>query len=156
MRSSGLYEQDFYAWAKEQAGLLRSGKIMFADVEHIAEEIESMGKSEKRELASRLEVLLTHLLKWRFQPERRGASWEDTINDQRDRIADHIDENPSLKPQTPDILARSYRYARKFAARETKSPLARFPAECPWSCAEVMASDFWPEAASEGGDETQS
>ncbi|MCT6678023.1 DUF29 domain-containing protein, partial [Staphylococcus aureus] len=79
MSNSTLYEQDFYAWANEQAGLLRAGKLAQADIEHIAEEIESMGKTEKRELVSRLAVLLLHLLKWQFQPGRRGTSWQATI-----------------------------------------------------------------------------
>ena len=74
MSNASLYEQDFYAWANEQAGLLRAGRLSEADSGHNAEEIESMGKSEKRELVSCLVVLLLHLLTWRAQPVRRGAS----------------------------------------------------------------------------------
>ena len=77
------YERDFYAWANEQAALLRAGRLGEADFKHIAEEIESMGKTEKRELVSRLTVLLLHLLKWRFQPELRSANWRLTVEEQR-------------------------------------------------------------------------
>ena len=81
--STNLYEHDFYDWANTQAALLRSGKLEAADIENIAEEIESMGKGERRELENRLVVLLLHLLKWQFQPERRGKSWRATIRIQR-------------------------------------------------------------------------
>lgn len=91
---SPLYDRDFYAWSREQAELLRSGKLAEADIENIAEEIDSMGRTEKRELISRLTVLLLHLLTWRFQPGKRGPSWEASIANQRDDIADHLDDNP--------------------------------------------------------------
>src|SRR5579864_8782072 len=74
-----LYNRDFYAWSRQQAELLRAGKLAQADIEHIAEEIDSMGRTEKRELISRLSVLLLHLLKWRYQPDKRGPSWEASI-----------------------------------------------------------------------------
>ena len=91
------YDHDFYAWANEQAALLRQGKLGDADIEHIAEEIESMGRTEKRELVSRLTVLMLHLLKWRFQPGKRCSSWETSITVQRNRLARHMTDNPSLK-----------------------------------------------------------
>src|SRR6202044_3218211 len=108
---SALYDQDFFAWSQEQADLLRSGKLSDADIDHIAEEIESMGRTEKRELVSRLTVLLAHLLKWTHQPDKRGPSWESTIRVQRNRLIDHLDDNPSLKPQMPQALANAYRDA---------------------------------------------
>src|ERR1700676_1028911 len=91
------YDRDFYAWANEQAALLRAGKLAQADLAHIAEEIESMGKTEKRELVSRLTVLLLHLLKWRFQPELRGTSWRLSVEEQWLQVASHLADNPSLK-----------------------------------------------------------
>jgi len=91
------YQQDFYAWAKEQSALIRAGKLSDIDWTHIAEEIEDMGKSEKRAMESRLEVLLTHLLKWQFQPSRRSKSWQLTLKDQRRRLGKLLQENPSLK-----------------------------------------------------------
>jgi uncharacterized Zn finger protein len=84
-----LYDRDFFAWSLEQVKLLRAGKLAEADIEHIAEEIETMGRTEKRELISRLSVLLLNLLKWRYQPERRSPSWEASIRVQRNRLADH-------------------------------------------------------------------
>ncbi|HEY3718618.1 MAG TPA: DUF29 domain-containing protein [Roseiarcus sp.] len=81
--SDSNYDSDFYAWANEQAALLRAGRLGQADIEHIAQEIESMGRTEKRELVSRLRVLLVHLLKWRFQPTGRGSSWKASIRVQR-------------------------------------------------------------------------
>ncbi len=93
-----LYDRDFYAWSRQQADLLRAGKLAQADIEHIAEEIDSMGRAEKRELISRLSVLLLHLLKWQCKREKRSPSWWARIRVQRNRIADHLDDNPSLKP----------------------------------------------------------
>jgi len=147
MSNQQLYDQDFYAWANEQAGLLRAGRLSEADIEHIAEEIESMGKTEKRELVNRLAVLLLHMLKWQFQPGRRGASWEVTIRNQRRALADHLDDNPSLKPKLPEAVARAYADARGEAYAETGLPESVFPAQCPWSNDQIMDRDFWPEHA---------
>jgi len=147
MPQSPLYETDFYAWAKEQAALLRAGKLSAADIENIAEEIDSMGRSEKRELISRLTVLLLHLLKWRFQPDRRSPSWEASISVQRNRLARHLEDNPSLKPQIPKAFADAYRDAILDAVAETNLPRSVFPPECPWSFEEVTSADFWPDGA---------
>ena len=96
------YDTDFYSWTQQQANLLKTGRFLDADLENIIEEIESMGRSEKRELESRLTVLLQHLLKWQYQPERRGKSWELTIRNQRRAIALHLKKVPSLKPNLND------------------------------------------------------
>jgi ribosomal protein L29 len=143
--SASLYDHDFYAWANEQAALLRSGKLSAADIENIAEEIESMGKAERRELVSRLTVLLQHLLKWQFQPERRGASWEGTIRVQRRDIADHLDDNPSLKSKLPETISRAYGNAAILAPGETELSKTTFPQTCPWSFGQIMDEGFWPE-----------
>jgi len=142
--SANLYQQDFYAWASEQAALLRAGNLSAADVEHIAEEIESMGKAEKRELVSRLTVLLLHLLKWQFQPALRGNSWRTTIRVQRVQLADHLDDNPSLRGQCPEAIRRAYRLALVEAASETGLPDGTFPPVCPWSFEPLMDEGFWP------------
>ncbi len=139
------YEQDFYAWANEQAALLRSGNLSAADIENIAEEIESMGRSEKRELVSRLTVLLAHLLKWQYQPNFQGASWRTLICIQRLDIGDHFADNPSLKGHLPDSMVRAYRKAIMEAASETGLRQTTFPASCPWSFDQIMDDDFWPE-----------
>ena len=142
---STLYDHDFYAWSRQQAELLRAGKLTEADIEHIAEEIDSMGRTEKRELISRLTVLLLQLLKWRYQSGKRGPSWEASIANQRDDIADHLDDNPSLKPLLPQALASAYRKAAREAVAETGLPAATFPEACPWTVEQVLDGGFWPE-----------
>nr|WP_124307005.1 DUF29 domain-containing protein [Acetobacter pasteurianus] len=146
MMSSTLYDHDFYAWTNEQAGLLRAGKLSEADLEHIAEEIESMGKSEKRELISRLTVLLLHLLKWEFQPMRRGASWRLSIANTRDALTDHLADNPSLQSVLEASVETAYRRARRDAALETGLSENTFPSTCPWLFSQMMDENFWPEA----------
>jgi hypothetical protein len=141
-----LYDSDFYAWANTQAALLRAGKLDQADIENIAEEIESMGKSEKRELTSRLEVLLMHLLKWQYQPGGRGASWEITITNQRMDLTVHLNDNPSLKSKLPESIAYAYRKARGEAYAETGLDRNTFPKECPWPFEQFIDEDFWPGA----------
>ena len=145
MSKSSLYEQDFYAWANEQANLLRTGQVSAADIEHIAEEIESMGKTEKRELANRLAVLLLHLLKWQFQPVRRGASWEATVRVQRRDLTVLLKDNPSLKGKVAESVEQAYGNAVIQAAAETGFPEMTFPAECPWSFDQIMDATFWPD-----------
>jgi hypothetical protein len=139
------YDADFYGWANEQAALLRAGRLGEADIANIAEEIESMGRSEKRELVSRLAVLLTHMLKWRYQPAGRRSSWRASIIVQRSRLADHIDDNPSLKPLIPKAMATAYEEARVVAGDETKLGEAAFPPTSPWSFDEAMNPNYWPD-----------
>ena len=139
-----LYDTDFYAWANQQAALLRAGRLAEADIARIAEEIDSMGRSEKRELVSRLTVLLLHLLKWQFQQGLRGSSWRLSIANARDQIADHLDDNPSLIPKLPDAVASAYRYARRTAAVETGLAESAFPPDCPWTPAQILDEGFWP------------
>lgn len=138
---SDLYERDFYAWANEQAGLLRSGNLTSADIANIAEEIETLGRSEKRELLSRLTVLLQHLLKWRYQPDRRSRSWELSIANARDELVEHLADNPSLKSKIPEAMQASYRRARRGAELETGLPGSTFPTDCPWTFDQAMSSD---------------
>ena len=146
MSTSTLYDRDFYAWANEQAGLLRAGKLTQADIEHIAEEIESMGKSEKRELVSRLTILLLHLLKWQFQAPKRSKSWQNSVEVQRISLDSHLRDNPSLKSVLDGAISEAYRVARLEAENETGIDKNTFPVTCPWSFDQMMAEDFWPEA----------
>ena len=141
--SNTLYDQDFYAWANEQAALLRAGRFADIDVENVAEEIESMGRSEKRELVNRLAVLLMHLLKWRYQPGFRSNSWRLSIKEQRFQIARHMRDNPSLKSHLAEAMADGYSLARIKAERETG--LEDFPDACPFGFDEAMNDDFWPD-----------
>ncbi len=142
--STTLYETDFYAWSQTQAALLRDEEFEQVDWENIIEEIDSLGKSQRSELTSRLTVLLMHLLKWRYQPAKRGHSWLVTIGNQRDDLADLLAENPSLATQINSFILASYPKAVKKAARESRLPRATFPADCPWAVAQIMDEDFWP------------
>ena len=142
---SALYDSDFYAWSNQQAAFLRAGKPEKADLENIAEEIESMGRSEKRELTSRLKVLLLHLLKWQFQPGRRGPGWQASIQVQRHDIAIHLRDNPSLKSKVQESIADVYYTAAIEAGVETGLLRAAFPAICPYSFGQMTNNAFWPE-----------
>jgi hypothetical protein len=141
----GKYDSDFYAWATEQAALLRAGRLSEADIEHIAEEIETLGRSEKRELVSRLAVLLLHLLKWTYQPERRGKSWRLTIEEQRRQISRHLRDNPSLRAMLDEATADAYGDAVLRAERETDLPRDLFPWSCPYGVEQLLNDAFWPE-----------
>ena len=144
MSDPTLYDRDFYAWTAEQAELLRERRFAEVDLEHITEEIESMGRSEKRELVSRLTVLLLHLLKWQFQPVRQGPSWRLSIATTRDALADHLEENPSLRAVLEASIGVAYRRARRNAAVETGLAEHNFPATCVWSTDQLLGEDFWP------------
>lgn len=139
-----LYDTDVVAWANEQAWLLRTGRLDRLDIEHLAEEIEDVGKSEQRELASRMTVLLSHLLKWRFQPERRGPSWEITIRTQRAGIERRLRRTPSLARslEDPDWWADAWDDALDAATRETG--IADLPRTCPWAVGEVLDGNWLP------------
>jgi hypothetical protein len=141
------YDKDVILWSQEQARLLRAGRFAELDVEHLADEIEDVGKSEKRELASRMAVLLTHLLKWRSQPENRSQSWRATIIVQRKRIALAIKATPSLKAvmRDPDWQEDMWLDALAQASRETGLTMEDLPDACPWTTNQAADQDFWPE-----------
>ena len=141
------YEKDVVAWANEQAALLRAGKFSALDIEHIAEEIEDVGKSEQRELASRMAVLLAHLLKWQWQPERRGASWQTTLRIQRTAITRRLDKTPSLRPMLGDSdwISDMWGDARQQAAAEMQIGVALLPETCPWSMKQALDDGFLPD-----------
>lgn len=139
------YEKDFYAWAIHNAQLLREGKLSKVDIEHVAEEIESMGKSERRELINRLAVLLAHLLKWKYQPLRQSKSWEHTIKEQRYELIDLLGESPSLKHELEKQLSRAYQKALMIAEKETGFEQKVFPKGCPFSLKQALNKDFFPK-----------
>ncbi len=140
------YESDVIAWANEQVRLLRAGRFAELDIEHIAEEIEDVGKSERRELRNRMIVLLSHLLKWQSQPERRGSSWRKTINVQRRDIKQCLIDMPSLKPDLQDFQWRESVWASALdaAVKETGLTYETFPEDCPWTFEEALDADYWP------------
>ena len=139
------YETDVVAWANEQAWLVRNKKFELLDIEHIAEEIEDVGKSEQRELTSRMAVLIAHLLKWQFQPEYQGAGWERTIKEQRKSLAFHIKQVPSLKPKllNSDWQDAVWADAVTIAIRETG--IENFPETCPWTIDNILSHYWLPE-----------
>ncbi len=140
-----LYEHDFYAWAIHNADLIRQGRFAEIDAQNIAEELQSMGRSEKRELVNRLAMLLAHLLKWRFQPEHRGNSWRLTITNQRDELQDLLDQSPSLQYDIDIKLNKAYTRAKRQAVIETGLSEKTFLASCPFTLEQVLDHGFWPE-----------
>ena len=143
------YDKDVILWSLEQAALLRSGQLTQLDLEHLADEIEDVGKSEQREVASRMAVLLAHLMKWHFQPDRRGKSREDTIAIQRERIALAVKKTPSLKSA---MLGRDWQDdawldAVGQASNETGLARIDFESAREWPQDRVLAPGWLPEAS---------
>ena len=145
MTTAVRYEDDVVTWSTEQARLLREGRFDLLDIAHLAEEIEDVGKSEQRELANRMAILLAHLLKWERQPTRRGASWQITIRNQRRGIARRLEETPSLGPKLaePGWWAGVWDDATAQVAEETG--LSDFPDTCPWSRWQVLDQAWLPD-----------
>jgi hypothetical protein len=143
---STLYDTDFFLWTQEQAALLRD-RAGDLDWDNLAEEIESVGISDKRALTSQLTRLLLHLLKWRYESTHRqqGHSWQDSITDARRMIRLIVRDSPSLRTFPATRLAEAYADARHDAAQETGLPLATFPEACPWDLTQVLDRTFFPE-----------
>ena len=139
---NSLYEQDFYLWTQTTAQQLKDHKLQEIDIPNLIEEIESMGRSEKRELKSRLIILLMHLLKWQYQPEKRSESWRSTITEQRISIEVLLEDSPSLKPLVAEIFNDCYQKARIKASEETKIKLNFFPQESPFTQEETITNSF--------------
>ena len=141
------YNADIIQWARQQAALLRAGHFSALDIEHIAEEIEDVGKSEERALESRLAVLIAHLLKWQYQPEKRGASWRLMIAEQRRMIHRRLKKTPSLQNalHDPDWISDAWTDGCTLAAKETAIARATFPKSCPWDINDTLGDEFWPD-----------
>lgn len=142
--SQDLYETDLYLWTQTQAALLRAGRRQDIDWHHLAEEIESLGGSQKSEIRNRLAVLWQHLLKWEFQPQKRKYGWRASIVEQRLQIEGLLEVSPSLKSWPEAALAKAYRLGRVRAAGETGLAESVFPAACPYSLAQVLDDRFYP------------
>jgi hypothetical protein len=136
------YETDFYGWTREQAQALRARQGEALDWSNLAEEIESMGRSDADALASQLTRLLLHLLKWRYQPNRRSRSWELSMQEARLQISRRLRKSPSLKAKLGELLQESYEDARLRSARQTGLALETFPIECPWTFEQAMDEKF--------------
>ncbi len=144
MRTAELYDTDFAEWTRHNAELLRSGRVSEADLEHIAEEIEDMGKREQRSLQNRLVRLIEHLLKWQHQPQRRGSSWTRTIVVQRIGIQRLLEANPSFRPALPEAVAEAYADAVRVVSAVTKRPRTGFPPSCPFSVEQLLNEAYLP------------
>jgi hypothetical protein len=144
--TTATYETDFYQWTQQQAAILRQGQFNRVDLDlaNIAEEIESMGKRDRRAISGYLQNVLMHLLKWQYQPQRRGTSWRLSIRNGREQILDLLEESPSLKPQLDGFLQKEYPRARNNAADETGLPFTAFPDQCPFTLDQITG-DWWPE-----------
>jgi hypothetical protein len=139
-----LYDTDFYAWTQAQADLLRRTQFGQLDIANLVEEIEDMGKNRQRELNSRLQVLIAHLLKWHFQPGSRSRSWEATIRIQRAEIVDLLNDNPSLRAELDSFIQRAYPKAQQAAWGETGLELKVFPPTCPYTTRQILDNNFFP------------
>jgi len=143
-KTGELYETDFYAWTIVQAKFLRDGAWECLDISNLVEEIESLGKQERRELENRLGVLLGHLLKWEFQFSKRSKSWLATMREQRQRILKLLKESPSLKPYLPEAIEEGYQYGLALAVRETSLDYKDFPPDCAYKLEQILDLEFLP------------
>jgi hypothetical protein len=139
---TSLYQQDFYGWTQWQGQSLAEQEVSELDWQNLKEEIQALGRQEYRELVSRLTVLLGHLLKWQYQPDRRSRSWFLTIREQRRAINRHLLRNPSLKARIVEALEDGFEAGVDLALRETDLPLRTFPANCPYKFEEIIIDSF--------------
>lgn len=138
------YEQDFYAWIQHNIALLKQGRFNEVDIDILIDELESMAKRDKRELTSRLMILIAHLLKWQFQPDKQSSSWQRSIDEQRIQIVEQLEESPSLKNLLDESIDRAYPRAVTLAVKETGLSTERFPKQCPYRIEQLLTDDFYP------------
>jgi hypothetical protein len=139
-----LYEQDIALWSDLMVDLLRQGKFDQLDLDHLIEEVSDLGRRERDRLVSSVRLILHHLLKWQFQPERRSRSWAKTIQRERINVESYLEDTPSLKRiLNQDWLTKIYRIARKDAALETDLPLSTFPEQCPYTWDQIFDEIFY-------------
>jgi hypothetical protein len=143
--TKALYETDFNLWLKETVNLLRKGEVEKLDLENLAEEIEDMGNSRKDALESNLIRVLQHLLKWKYQPQKRTNSWKASITEHSLRLNKAFKKSPSLKPYFESVFADCYQDARLITSQETGLDIATFPELCPFSQADVLNPQYLPE-----------
>ena len=142
---SQLYETDFNLWLEQTVNHLKNGNLDALDLDNLIEEISDMGRNNRREVFGRLKVLLLHLLKWQYQPEKRTNSWINTIGEQREQLELILRDSPSLKPYVADIFAECYQKAVRGMVNETNLPKETFPIDCPFSQEQVLNWDYLPE-----------
>ena len=138
------YDTDFLVWLQGQAELLRAKQFDRLDLEHLIEELESMGSKERHEFKNRIVQLMMHLLKWKVQPDHISGSWLRSIREQRYSIIDLMEEMPSLKPLLENFSTRNYARAVALAADETHLPKSAFPATLPFTKEQLLDPDYLP------------
>jgi len=148
MKATTAHDADFYTWTREQAAHLRAGRLDALDTAHLIEELDSMGARERRELEARLSILLQHLLQWRYQPERRGASGRAMIKIQRIDAGRVLQDNPGLAARLPELYAGADHRARIAAAGATGGDESDFPELPPFTFEQAMSPDYWPDNGS--------
>lgn len=141
------YDEDFNRWVEQTIDLLKARRFEELDIDNLIDELEGMSKRDRREILSRLKVLLMHLLKWQYQPSQRSASWETTIRNNREEVAQILQDSPSLNTYPALVLAQAYRSARQNAASETGLPIATFPEDCSFTIASILDNDFSPQSS---------
>ena len=140
-----LYEEDFYLWTQRMAEALRSRNFDALDLENLLDEVESLGRSDRRELKNRLVILLHHLLKWQFQAEMRSGSWKGTLSEQRRRIRNVLDDSPSLQSFLAASVEECYQDARQEASDKTELAIVIFPEVCKYTIEEILSVEFLPD-----------
>ncbi|XMT28347.1 DUF29 domain-containing protein [Synechocystis sp. PCC 6803 substr. GT-T] len=145
MNTKNLYQQDRCLWAKTMADLLKERRLDQLDCQNLIKEIEDMGRSQKKSLKRNLEILLMHLLKWKYQPHKQSNSWRLSIDEHRERILKQLKESPSLKRHFDLVLDEAYGRARKEASIETSIDISRFPALNPFLKEEILDQEFLPK-----------
>jgi hypothetical protein len=133
------YKEDYAGWVEDTARAIEDGRFQDLDRAALADEVRDLGKTERRELESALEVLLMQMLKARYQSEKQTRSWELTMRVQRNHIAKFLKLSPSLRRELPEFIGDAYDNARLRAADETGLELEVFPESCEWTVAEVLA-----------------
>ena len=143
--TTNLYDRDYYLWLEHTARLIEEGKFSEVDTANLIEEIKDLGRSEKRAVKSNLVILLLHLLKYKYQPDKRTNSWRASIREHRRRLRDDFQVSPSLKRYFEEVFHECYQDGREQAADETGLPLDTFPTESPFTSSEVLNPDYLPK-----------
>ncbi len=139
-------ERDFYGWLQHHIDLLKQGKLNDLDVDILIDELESMGKRDRRELTNRLMILIAHLLKWQFQSEKQCGSWKGTIRKQRIQLLEHLEDSPSLKNHFDESVMKAYPKALMLAVDETGLSIETFPQNCLYTSKQLLNENFYPTA----------
>lgn len=137
-----LYERDFNLWIEKQIEIMKTGELKSLDIENMIEEMEAVGRNDFRSMRSQLIRLMLHLLKWQYQPNRRGVSWKISIKDSRAEIEDLLEDSPSLKNKLLNEYQKCYQRAKEKAEDETG--LIDYPKDCLWDLDTILDNDFWP------------